>query len=525
MELVGGKAAGGEGGDEGAGARDGFDAEAGGDRLGDDAGAGVGDAGGAGVGDEGDLLPAPESVEDLGGAAGLVEAEVAEEGFADLEVLEELAGAPGILGGDDIAFTQDAEGAKRDVLEVSDGGGDEVERSRGERGWRGGGHGGERMGECGPESGLEFPGFGLLGDSARVGSMIRELRDSHGRVMRDLRVSVTDRCNFRCLYCLPETEEAANFYRTRWQGAGRTLPEASPIRYEWKPKAELLSYEEIERVARVAVSMGVEKLRVTGGEPLLRRGLEGLVGRLAGLPGVADLAMTTNGFLFGSKAAALKAAGLHRVSFSLDSLDPENFRRMTGRDGLQEVLDAIALAQSLGFSPVKVNAVVIRGMNDHELEGLVRFGRERGLEMRFIEFMPLDSSRAWQRDLVVTGREILERLRSGFEMVPADQSGRSSETARRWRFADGRGEIGIIAPVSEPFCGHCNRLRLTADGKIRTCLFSIEEHDLRPLLRGGASDEDLAMRLVEIVRGKEAGHRIGKPDFVQPARSMSCIGG
>ena len=250
-----------------------------------------------------------------------------------------------------------------------------------------------------------------------------------------------------------------------------------------------------------------------------------MVGRLAGIGGVRDLAMTTNGFLFGRKAGALKAAGLKRVSFSLDSMDRDRFRKMTGRDGLGEVLEGIRLAQELGLGPVKVNAVVIRGMNDDEVEGLAEFAREREVTMRFIEFMPLDSSRSWQRELVVPGREILARLRARWDLVPVDQRGHPSETARRWCFPDGRGEIGVIAPVSEPFCGHCNRLRLTADGKIRTCLFSIVEHDLRPLLRGDATDEAIAERLVEIVRGKEPGHRIGQPDFVQPARTMSCIGG
>lgn len=355
--------------------------------------------------------------------------------------------------------------------------------------------------------------------------MAMELRDSHGRVMRDLRVSVTDRCNFRCLYCLPETEEAANFYRTRWAGAPGGLPATRPIAYEWKPRAELLSYEEIERVVRVAAALGIDKVRVTGGEPLLRQGVEGLVGSLARIPGVRDLAMTTNGFLFPSKAQALREAGLHRVSFSMDSLDPANFRRMTGRDGLSGVLEGIQLARRLGFAPIKVNAVVIRGMNDHEVEDLAAFAHEHDLSMRFIEFMPLDSSRAWQRDLVVPGSEILRRLNARWSLVRVEAPDRPSETARRWRFPDGRGEIGVIAPVSEPFCGHCNRIRLTADGKVRTCLFSLVEHDLRPLLRGGASDDDVALRLVEIVRGKEAGHRIGKPDFVQPARTMSCIGG
>jgi cyclic pyranopterin phosphate synthase len=349
------------------------------------------------------------------------------------------------------------------------------------------------------------------------------LADVHGRVMRDLRVSVTDRCNFRCLYCLPETEEAADFYRAKYDPLRNPQP-ATPIAREWKPKAEILRFEEIARLVRIAVSLGIEKVRVTGGEPLLRARVEDLVGQLAAIEGITDLAMTTNGFLFAGKAKALRTAGLQRVSFSLDSLDRENFKRITGRDGLNELLAAIRQAQALGFAPVKVNAVVIRGLNDHEIETLAEFARAESLGFRFIEFMPLDSSRAWQRELVVPGREILARVRSRFDLRPVGEA-HPSETARRWRFADGRGEIGIIAPVTEPFCGHCNRLRLTADGKLRTCLFSLHEHDLKPLLRGGADDAAIAARLCEIVRGKEPGHRIGQPDFVQPERTMSCIGG
>jgi len=352
------------------------------------------------------------------------------------------------------------------------------------------------------------------------------LRDSHGRVMKDLRVSITDRCNFRCLYCLPETEEAARFYRAKFDALRNPKPVAlTPIRYEWKPKEHLLTYEEIERLVRIAAGLGVEKVRVTGGEPLLRHGVPELLVKLAAIPGIRDLAMTTNGFLFAKHAEALRAAGLRRVSFSMDSLDPANFKKMTGREGLAEVLAGIAQAQQLGFSPVKVNAVVIRGLNDHEIEALAAFAREHDLSLRFIEFMPLDSGHAWQKEMVVSGREILGRLRERFDLVPVDPSGNPAETARRWAFADGRGEIGIIAPVTEPFCGHCNRLRLTADGKLRTCLFSVEEHDLKPLLRGDATDDDIAAELVGLVAHKEAGHRIGKADFVQPARTMSCIGG
>jgi GTP 3',8-cyclase len=236
------------------------------------------------------------------------------------------------------------------------------------------------------------------------------------------------------------------------------------------------------------------------------------------------LAMTSNGFLFLKKGRALRDAGLQRISFSLDSLDRDNFKRITGRDGLEEVLASIELAQELKLNPVKVNAVIIREINDGEIETLADFGHRRGLSMRFIEFMPLDSARAWQKELVVPASEILRRLqaRFGLKAVPSENK---SETARRWTFADGRGEIGIIAPVSEPFCGHCNRLRLTADGKIRTCLFSVVEYDLRSRLRDGVADADLRDYLQEVVWQKEARHRIGEPDFVPASRSMSCIGG
>ena len=347
-----------------------------------------------------------------------------------------------------------------------------------------------------------------------------QLIDSQGRVLRDLRVSVTDRCNFRCLYCLPETEAAQNFYRGHWAH----LPNPAPIVQQWVPKAQILSFEEIERVVRLAVKLGIQKIRLTGGEPLLRRDLENLVARIASIQGITDLAMTTNGFLFPQKAAALRQAGLHRISFSLDSLDRENFKKITGRDSLPEVLAGIQSAQDLGFHPVKVNAVVIRGVNDHELEALVEFARERKLSLRFIEFMPLDSRRAWLKELVVTGREILARLQKRFQLQPL-ASDNPSATAKRWGFEDGCGEIGIIAPVSEPFCGHCNRIRLTADGKIRTCLFSVTEHDLRSLLRQGATDEEIAEWLKRVVWQKEARHHIGEPEFVPPPRTMSCIGG
>jgi cyclic pyranopterin phosphate synthase len=348
----------------------------------------------------------------------------------------------------------------------------------------------------------------------------RLLIDSQGRILRDLRVSITDRCNFRCLYCLPETEAAQNFYRGHWAH----LPNSAPIVQQWVPRAHILSFEEIERFIRIAVSLGIQKIRLTGGEPLLRHNVEDLVARVARIPGLTDLALTTNGSLFLQKAPALRAAGLRRISFSLDSLARGNFRKITGRDGLDELLAGIRLAQELGLHPVKVNAVIIREINDHEIEALADFAHEGNLSLRFIEFMPLDSARAWLKEMVVPGHEVLARLQARFDLRPIAPDNPSA-TSKRWAFADGRGEIGIIAPVSEPFCGHCNRIRLTADGKIRTCLFSVKEHDLRPLLRNGASDETIAERLQGVVWQKEARHHIGEPEFVPPPRSMSCIGG
>ena len=302
------------------------------------------------------------------------------------------------------------------------------------------------------------------------------------------------------------------------------MPESQPILQQWVPKSNILSFEEIERVVRIFAARGIDKIRLTGGEPLLRRGIEHLTAAIAKVPGITDLALTTNGFLFAQKARALLEAGLKRVSFSLDSLDSANFKKMTGRDSLAEVLASIRLAQELGFHPVKVNAVIIRGINDHEIEDLAQFARTHNLTFRFIEFMPLDSARAWLKEMVVSGKELLERLHAKFTLLPVSADNPSS-TSKRWAFSDGRGEIGIIAPVSEPFCGQCNRIRLTADGKIRTCLFSVTEHDLRGRLRDGLSDEALGEWLEEVVWQKEARHHIGEPDFVPASRSMSCIGG
>ncbi len=349
------------------------------------------------------------------------------------------------------------------------------------------------------------------------------LSDSFGRILRDLRVSVTDRCNFRCVYCLPETDQAADFYRSKFDAVKNPSPIKIPLPPS-KPRSQILTFEEIERVVKIGVELGIEKIRLTGGEPLLRQNIEVLVGKISQIPSVKDLAMTSNGFLFHRKAQALKDAGLTRMSFSLDSLDADNFKKMTGRDGFNEVIRSIRLAKSLGMDPVKVNAVVIRGLNEHELGDLVRFAISEGVQMRFIEFMPLDSNRGWLRDLVVSGKEMLTRLKTEFELEPVSGS-LPSETAKRWRVNGTSAEIGIIAPVTEPFCGHCNRLRLTADGKIRTCLFSLIEHDLKGMMRRGADDEQLRTRLREIAWLKEARHHIGEAEFKQPERTMSCIGG
>lgn len=347
------------------------------------------------------------------------------------------------------------------------------------------------------------------------------LADAQGRVMRDLRVSVTDRCNLRCLYCLPDSDAALQSYRIQPRARSSAYP-PPPVR--WQPRAQLLTFEEIERVVRIAVSLGIEKIRLTGGEPLLRRDVEQLVARLARIEGIRDLAMTSNGIFFLPKARVLREAGLQRVTFSLDSLDRENFRKITGRDGLSQVLASIAAAQAVGLRPVKVNTVVIRGMNDHEIEALALWACQQQVALRFIEFMPLDAAQVWLKNLVVPGHEILAKLRDRFPLEPHSDP-QPSETAQRWRLVGQPTELGIIAPVSEPFCGQCNRLRLTADGKIRTCLFSMIDHDVRHLLRQGASDETLAGFLQGVVWQKEPRHHIGEDTFVAPARSMSCIGG
>ena len=327
------------------------------------------------------------------------------------------------------------------------------------------------------------------------------LRDSYGRAIRDLRISITDRCNFRCFYCMPK--EAM----------------------EWQPKSEILSYEEIITLAEVFVSLGVTKLRVTGGEPMLRRDLESLIERLAKIDGIEDLAMTTNAHFLRGRAEGLKNAGLQRLTVSLDSLTEERFTLLTGRNELDRVIDGIDAALEAGLDPVKVNSVVIRGINDDQVVSFAGFAREKGVQVRFIEFMPLDNGKVWRREMVVPGDE-LRRLID--EVYPLERvvSGNLSETARRWRFADGApGEVGFINPVTQPFCGHCSRIRLTADGMIRTCLFSTVEHNIKGLLRSGASRNQLVDFIAATIEKKEERHHINDANFVQPLRTMSCIGG
>lgn len=323
------------------------------------------------------------------------------------------------------------------------------------------------------------------------------LVDSFERVHKDLRISVTDRCNFRCTYCMPE------------QGL------------QWVPRDEVLTFEEITRLARLFVErFGFTSIRLTGGEPTVRAHLSSLVARLAPL-GV-DLSMTTNGSSMRRDAQSLRDAGLQRVNISLDSLRRDRFVELTRRDELASVLDGIDAALEAGFAPVKVNVVCMDGVNDDEIVDFATFGRERGVEVRFIEWMPLDAGHTWERVRVVPGERIIAAIHAVYPLEPLP---RGDEPAEVWAYADGRGRLGAIASVTAPFCATCDRVRLTAEGKLRACLFSIEETDLRAILRSGGTDDDLAAAITACVAGKWAGHQIGQATFVQPPRSMSQIGG
>jgi cyclic pyranopterin phosphate synthase len=326
------------------------------------------------------------------------------------------------------------------------------------------------------------------------------LHDGHGRRIADLRVSVTDRCNFRCQYCMP----------------AEGLP--------WLDRAEVLSFEEIERLVTVMAQMGVETLRLTGGEPLVRRDFPTLAALLTAVPGLDEVSLTTNGFLLERDAAALVAAGIDRFNVSVDSLQRDRFYAQTRRDALARVLAGLAhLATFPEAHPIKVNAVAIRGFTEQEVLPFARFAREHPYEVRFIEYMPLDGDRAWKADQVLTGAEIRAAIHAVFPLADAVRDPHA--TARVHAFADGQGRIGFINPVSEPFCDDCNRIRLTADGRLRTCLFSLNETDLRGPLRAGATDDDLEQLIRDAVWVKELKHRVNDPGFVQPARTMSAIGG
>jgi cyclic pyranopterin phosphate synthase len=324
-----------------------------------------------------------------------------------------------------------------------------------------------------------------------------ELRDTFGRVHRDLRISVTDRCNFRCTYCMPADG------------------------LEWLPRGDLLTFEEITRLARLAVErFGFDSIRLTGGEPTVRAELPKLIGMLAPLG--ADLALTTNGASLRLLADDLFHAGLARINISCDSLQADRFAQMTRRDALDRVLDGIDAAVAAGFDPVKVNAVLMRGVNDDEILDFARFGRDKGVVVRFIEFMPLDATGEWTPDSVVSEAEIVETISEVFPLEPVE---RGHDPAGHYRYADGAGEFGVIASVTNEFCSTCDRVRLTAEGQFRSCLFALDEHDLRGPLRRGATDDELAEIIEGAVAAKWAGHAIGQVQFIRPSRSMSQIGG
>ncbi len=351
------------------------------------------------------------------------------------------------------------------------------------------------------------------------------LIDSFGRLHNNLRISVTDRCNIRCFYCMPAED------------------------VQFMDKTELLTFEEIERFVRVAVPLGIDKLRLTGGEPLVRRELHTLVAKLAAIPGIKDVGLTTNGIFLAEQAEALYSAGLRRINVSLDALTPEKFKLFTRREGFEKVIEGIKAAQRVGFDPVKINAVSVRGMTDDEVVPFGHFARETGVEVRFIEYMPLDADNAWERGKVLFAHEIIEKLsaeimplvptaihdRTAREQLPKGQPQPPHEPAvpgsghggpaSDFVFEDGVGHIGFIASISQPFCMSCNRIRITADGKLRNCLFSLDETDVRSLLRGEGTDDQIASAIRSSVATKKEGHEINTARFIQPTRPMYSIGG
>lgn len=328
-----------------------------------------------------------------------------------------------------------------------------------------------------------------------------KLIDSFGRVHNNLRISVTDRCNIRCFYCMPADN------------------------VEFMPKAHLLSFEEIERVVRIGTELGIDRVRLTGGEPLVRRDLHLLIAKLNEVPGIVDIGLTTNGILLAEQAQQLRDAGLKRLNVSLDALDPEVFRRVTRREGYEKVLEGIEAARKAGFSPIKINAVSIKGMTEDQIIPFAQLARETDTDVRFIEFMPLDADAAWQREKVLFAADIIRILESSFGKLEPVESSNPHAPANDFRFADGRGRIGLIASVSQPFCGSCNRFRLTAEGKLRNCLFSLEETDIRHILRNEGTDDQIAAAMLSCVAAKQEGHQINNSRFVQPDRPMYSIGG
>jgi cyclic pyranopterin phosphate synthase len=328
-----------------------------------------------------------------------------------------------------------------------------------------------------------------------------QLVDSFGRTHNNLRISVTDRCNLRCFYCMPEHDP------------------------EFMPRAELLTFEEIERVVRIGTTLGIDRVRLTGGEPLVRRELHKLVTAVVNVPGIRDVGLTTNGIFLVDQAKQLRDAGLTRLNVSLDALDATTFQKMTRRDSIEQVLAGIEAAKAAGFEPIKINAVSVRGLTEAQIVPFGELARRGDVEIRFIEFMPLDAENQWERDKVLFAHEIIAELESAFGPLDPLPGNDHRAPAAKYRFRDGKGTIGLIASVSQPFCGSCNRFRLTADGKLRNCLFSLEESDVRGLLRQGGTDSEIAAVMQSCIAAKREGHEINTSRFIQPERPMHSIGG
>jgi GTP 3',8-cyclase len=330
---------------------------------------------------------------------------------------------------------------------------------------------------------------------------VTQLIDTFGRIHDNLRVSVTDRCNIRCFYCMPETD----------------------VKFE--RREQLLSFEDIERFVSIAARLGVRKVRLTGGEPLVRKNISTLVRKLAAVEGIEDLALTTNGVLLAQQAEELYEAGLRRINVHLDTLDRARFKQITRRDDLDRVIDGIETCRRLGYGPIKINVVAVKNLMEPDIVPLARFGRERDIEIRYIEFMPLDSQGLWERGRVLLADDIIAMLEREIGPLEEIPDGDPRAPATEYRFADGIGRVGFIASVSRPFCLNCNRLRITADGHLRYCLFAVEETDIRALIRGNASEEEIAAAIAGCVRGKWLGHEINSARFVAPPRPMYSIGG